>query len=1410
MVEKKEEMLHAFKDFTNLYELSKTLRFELRPFPVTRDNLSKKFGHSFLRDQDIEDAYQVLKPVLDALHEKFITESLQADCLKNIDFNDIFQVYKNKEEISDKEYKKKREIFNQAYKVIGEKWKNNAGKDEKGKDLLKENSFNILTEQGILNYIKMRSSEFADIQPKEKIEQALQKFHGFFTYFGGFNENRENYYTTDKEAATAVATRIVHENFPKFCDNIISFESCTEEYENIFSFLEQKERSLVTKDKKPLNPIDREIFSIEFYNRCFSQPQITQYNEKIGDANLLINLYNQAPKEEKNFRRLPLFKTLYKQIGCGTGKALFFTITHNTVKEAEAKRQQEKEVYSVEEAIHDAAKIGKILFTSTSNASNPTHNVPDFLSYIEQRENYLGVYWSKAAMNTISARYFANWHDLKDRLKKDGVFEKAPKGSEEEVKTPDAVELESLFKVLDETPDWKESFFKSSIQENVENKKIIDNSTCPSKALLTFILNDIKKEIQAFLGGEDAISKIDFQNADEHKDQIKQWMEHALAVNQVLKYFLVKEGKAKGERIDSVVSDALKNLLNAEVASLPALQDRALRFDWFKWYDALRNYLTKKPQDDVKENKLKLNFENSVLASGWDINKEPENFCIILENSEKKKFLAIVDKNNSDVFQKQVVEGKGKNKKVVYNQLYEKIEVGSWKKMEYDFWADVSKMIPKCSTQLKEVVEHFKKFDNDFIIPAGFKVASGEMFIDECKITKKQFELNNKVFHKDDVKISAMRWDLDGSEEKNYIKGFQKEFLKISGSNVLYRNYLNEWINFCKYFLSKYPKTKLFQYNFKSTEDYGSVDEFYLDVDKCSYRLKIDTKINSAILFNLEKEGKIYLFEIKNQDSNLNKKEGHKKNLHTLYWETIFEDTSNRPKLCGGAEIFYRKALPVDKQEKIIDKHGKEIIKNYRFSKEKFLFHVPITLNFCSNNSKINDMVKKKISPNNETCFLGIDRGEKHLAYYSLVDKNGVIMQDEQGKPIEGTLNMPFVDTDGNPRTITVNKKSMDKNGEEKIDPVECKDYNDLLEARSGNRDFARKNWQTIGTIKELKDGYVSHVVRKIVDLAVRYGAFIVLEDLNIGFKRGRQKIEKQVYQKLELAVAKKLNFLVDKDVQNGEVGSVTKALQLTPAVTNFGEMEGWKHFGLMLYTRADYTSQTDPATGWRKTIYLKKGSEENIRKQILEPGKFDDIRFDGKNYLFIYSDKNISKQWTLYSGTPDGKSLERYRGERGDQNEWTSTLQDINKILNGVFADFDKNNSIYDQFKNQKAGLKKIDDKHTAYETLRFAIEMIQQIRNTGTSERDSDFILSPVRDKNGNHFDSRLQNGKMPTSGDANGAYNIARKGILVNEHILRGYKLYISDWEWDAWLAGKETWEQWLKNHEKELVYTKKKNN
>lgn len=51
----------------------------------------------------------------------------------------------------------------------------------------------------------------------------IRRFGNFFTYFTGFNQNRENYYTTD-EKATAVAYRAINENLLTFANNCELFE----------------------------------------------------------------------------------------------------------------------------------------------------------------------------------------------------------------------------------------------------------------------------------------------------------------------------------------------------------------------------------------------------------------------------------------------------------------------------------------------------------------------------------------------------------------------------------------------------------------------------------------------------------------------------------------------------------------------------------------------------------------------------------------------------------------------------------------------------------------------------------------------------------------------------------------------------------------------------------------------------------------------------------------------------------------------------------------------------------------------------------------------------------------------------------------------------------------------------------
>jgi CRISPR-associated protein Cpf1 len=212
-------------------------------------------------------------------------------------------------------------------------------------------------------------------------------------------------------------------------------------------------------------------------------------------------------------------------------------------------------------------------------------------------------------------------------------------------------------------------------------------------------------------------------------------------------------------------------------------------------------------------------------------------------------------------------------------------------------------------------------------------------------------------------------------------------------------------------------------------------------------------------------------------------------------------------KLNGEAEIFFRPAS-LHQQEQIVAKTGHYIgkrnrkdnpkaLKNGRYIKDRFLFHCPVTLHFGTKaEGKFNQRLNQHFVKNlDKMHIIGVDRGEKHLNFYSVIDMQGKLVE-------QGTLNV-----------------------------VNGVDYETLLSARAGERKNARQNRDTIGSIKDLKDGYISQVVHQLTDLVLKYNAIIVLEDLNGGFKIGRQKIEKSVYQKLELALAKKFSYLVLKDV---------------------------------------------------------------------------------------------------------------------------------------------------------------------------------------------------------------------------------------------------------------------------------------
>ena len=89
--------------------------------------------------------------------------------------------------------------------------------------------------------------------------------------------------------------------------------------------------------------------------------------------------------------------------------------------------------------------------------------------------------------------------------------------------------------------------------------------------------------------------------------------------------------------------------------------------------------------------------------------------------------------------------------------------------------------------------------------------------------------------------------------------------------------------------------------------------------------------------------------------------------------------------------------------------------------------------------------------------------------------------------------------------------------------------------------------------------------------------------------------------------------------------------------------------------------------------------------------------------------------------------------------------------------------------------------------------LHLTLQMRNSITGT-ETDYLISPVMNAKGEFYDSRACGKNLPENADANGAYNIARKGLWVIEQIkhaddLTKIKLAISNKEWMRFAQGLE---------------------
>lgn len=1287
-----------FSEFTNLYSITKTLKFELKPTDITKNLLDYK------RDKERGEYYKKIKPLFDQLHRNFIAKSLAYYASQKVDYAEFKNKYdeflvakqnkkkddsksqadfKTAKENFDKkklEYRKKLvDFFNQ----YAENWKLEINQklsaiypekyapNKKGeiKYCLNAKGIEVLTESGILEVLKLYlekglfvndKRQAFSVEEKQKMLDGINFFDKFFTYFGPFNETRENFYKDDG-TATAIATRIIDENLVRFCDNILLVNSEMKVGDKTFIPIE------VNID------YNKSIFQLNSFNQFVDQQGINQYNggEKgdinLGQFNSGLNKYIQDNFKVPKSRSLP-FKNLYK-IMLSEKTALF---------------EEETPERCIE-----------ILNEVNQNNQNWLPKIQEnFDKIFENKENkeFLGtIYLKKDAVNDLSARFFGgkNWGLLQVAIKDLGYG----KIQKKEIKLDDFIPLIALKDGLESLENKPEEIFRPEILSEYKDmnsglwsifvdlwQKDLEANISINQEFTQIITREILgvekyeplKEtnyLHKYVVDNEVVSKI-----QTHANLAKLFLDSCMKIWQEAKMFeLVKVVNRKPVQY----YDELKSENTEEFYE--TIKQYFEEYVLFKQYDKIRNFSTRKP---FSTNKFKINFENSTLLAGWDLNKEPDNTSVILKSPIGYE-LIVMDTKSNKVFDKT----KNPELFATYSNEYQK--------MEYKLLPGPNKMLPKVAfadSNRGLFAEVFKKYP----------------YIEEIR--------KNETFKKE----------------------------------KMVRKDLTTWIAFYQDILKTYPDWKKFDWNLKSPEEYGDVSKFYRDVQVQGYKLSF-VSVNNEILNKLENEGKIYRYQIKNKD--WNKFSKGSKNLQTIYWEQLFSKenlSANIIKLNGEAEIFRRPKTEERKFEQKKDKSklknlifkGKtdqKVIENERYSDDKMFFHIPITINFSAKEiTKYNEFLKENL-PKENLNYLGIDRGEKHLLYYSLVDSKGEIIQKTaDGKDGQGSLNELGA-----------------------IDPAtgRPKDYVILLNSKQKAKKDAQDKWSAIGNIKELKAGYLSLAVHEICKIAFKNNALIVLENLNYGFKKSRTiKFEKSVYQKFEVALANKLQHLVFKDKQPTELGGVLNAVQLVPKLDKVTDLDKSDQWGIIKYVQASYTSKICPLTGWHKTIYLKD-TEGEIKKEFNpETDSYIRIGWDGEYMCYTFSyDSKIEKlgYCTLYLLPILQRSI--YKDKKIDVIDG----QRLHEKLNGVLSEFNDKDRINEEI------WERLDERQ--WKTIKYVFDQLCNIR---VKVKNEDVIQCPIPfEFNGEKifFDSRdaekignIIGRVLPNNGDANGAYHIAKKGI------------------------------------------------
>ena len=872
--------------FTGKYPVSKTLKFELRPIGKTFDNLVSRG----LLDEDEHraDSRTIVKNILDDYHKKYINDRLRTL---------VIPVEHNGKMNSLQEYML---VYNELEK---------GQKTSPVLDKIKKNIYRLIAGhlQDSPAFARMFKKEIIkedllDFATDEEEKACIREFAGYTSYFLGYHETRKPIYGGDGKN-NSVAHRLIEENLPVFLENMKIWDTFLKDRlnpEDIENLYRQMEPYL------NFSGID-EVFSLMNFNNVLTQQDIDVYNSVLGGMtlddgtqvkglNVLINLYNQQLGQRKDVTRLPALKKLKKQILSDKVTLSWIPDKFNSDKEVLDALYQYCNVL-FEGPLKDLTYNGQNLLNLITNIDA----FDDKHLYIRNDKGLAEISWSLCG--TPLALRGLIIEDEKKRVPK-------------KKKETDWDWEERIGKTLD-----KQKYYSIAYLNDVANRMVDKKERSVQK--------DYFSDATVFLSVHEKFRQAEGLLTTPYPENRKLSQDETAVryIRELLESIKQLQNYIKPLTAGMDVTDA-----DAQFYGVFAPMWETVR-EVNGLYDKVSAYLKKKP---YSTDKVKLNFRNVSLLSGWSTTKRRVAGSVILRKGDKY-YLGVADSEHRGAFEeKNLKEG-----------------VSNYEIMDYRVLPGASKMMPVLFLSDSGICTNHPSDEVLAVYRNNTYLRSSENFSKKDVWLLVDYFKNCLANHPD-----YGTWGLTFTDTEKYedISGFYSELDKQT-----YR------VNF-------------------SLADEKEIDRMVEDGE--IYLFQIWNRDFSSFSKGNPQLHTLY-FKALFEPMNLNEKSVYKLNGGAEVFYRKASLKKKRPTHPAGIPIANKNPLTT-KRHSVFDY---DLIMAKRFTVDKFFIHIPVTMNWQSGglnniNGLVNDYIRE-----NDIHIIGIARGEDNLLYACIIDLKGNVKE---------------------------------------------------------------------------------------------------------------------------------------------------------------------------------------------------------------------------------------------------------------------------------------------------------------------------------------------------------------------------------------------------------------------------------